>query len=90
MGLWLPTAPKPLRPVYTTPTKSPLTAPAAGDSFCSGFTLKYALSKGIREAIYYASANSASVVTKIGAKPGIMRVGEDTNLDPMELEEVQL
>ncbi len=72
------------------PNEKPVDRTGAGDSFCSGFTLKYALSKGIREAIYYASANSASVVTKIGAKPGIMRVGEDTNLDPMELEEVQL
>lgn len=72
------------------PNEKPVDRTGAGDSFCSGFTLKYALGKGIREAIYYASANSASVVTKIGAKPGIMRVGEDANLDPMELEEVQL
>ena len=72
------------------PNEKPVDRTGAGDSFCSGFTLKYALGKGIREAIYYASANSASVVTKIGAKPGIMRAGEDANLDPMELEEVQL
>ena len=72
------------------PDERPVDRTGAGDSFCSGFTLKYALGKGIREAIYYASANSASVVTKIGAKPGILRVGEDANLDPMDIAEVKL
>lgn len=70
--------------------EKPVDRTGAGDSFCSGFTLKYALGKGLREAIYFASANSASVVTKIGSKPGIMRVGEDANLDPLEMREINL
>lgn len=70
--------------------EKPVDRTGAGDSFCSGFTLKYALGKGLREAIYFASANSASVVTKIGSKPGIMRVGEDANLDPLEMREISL
>lgn len=70
--------------------EKPVDRTGAGDSFCSGFTLKYALGKGLREAIYFASANSASVVTKIGSKPGIMRVGEDANLDPLEMHEINL
>ena len=72
------------------PDEKPVDRTGAGDSFCSGFTLKYALGAGLREAIYYASANSAAVVTKIGSKPGIMRVGEDNDLDPMDIEEVEL
>ena len=70
--------------------EKPVDRTGAGDSFCSGFTLKYALGKGLREAIYFASANSASVVTKIGSKPGIMRVGEDANLDPLEMRKINL
>ena len=70
--------------------EKPVDRTGAGDSFCSGFTLKYALGKGLREAIYFASANSASVVTKIGSKPGIMRVSEDANLDPLEMREINL
>ena len=70
--------------------EKPVDRTGAGDSFCSGFTLKYALGKGLCEAIYFASANSASVVTKIGSKPGIMRVGEDANLDPLEMREINL
>ena len=62
----------------------------AGDAFCSGFTLKYALGCGLREAVYYASANSAAVVAVLGSKPGILRVGDDAHLDPMDIEEIQL
>jgi sugar/nucleoside kinase (ribokinase family) len=44
----------------------------AGDAFGSGFLSQWALGKGLKEAIVFASANSTSVVTKIGAKKGIL------------------
>ena len=48
------------------------------------------MGRGLREAIYFASANSAAVVTKIGSKPGILRAGEDADLDPMDITEISL
>ena len=68
----------------------PIDRTGAGDSFCSGFTLKYATGHSLREAIHYASANSASVVAQIGSKPGILRVGEDQNLDELEMRNIEL
>lgn len=44
----------------------------AGDAFGSGFTAWYAMGKTVEEAVIFASANSTSVVTKIGAKAGIL------------------
>jgi len=44
----------------------------AGDAFSSGFTSQIALGKTIEDALVYASANSTSVVSKIGAKAGIL------------------
>lgn len=61
----------------------------AGDSFCSGFTLSYALGNSLKKAIHYASANSASVVARIGSKPGILRYYE-AKLDPMNIRKVNL
>ena len=44
----------------------------AGDAFGSGFLSRWALGKNLKESIIFASANSTSVVTKIGAKKGIL------------------
>lgn len=47
----------------------------AGDAFASGFLSQWAVGKSLRESIIFASANSTSVVTQIGAKPGILHKG---------------
>lgn len=47
----------------------------AGDAFASGFLSQWSQGKSLRESIIFASANSTSVVTKIGAKEGILRRG---------------
>lgn len=47
----------------------------AGDAFASGFLSQWALGKSLKESIIFASANSTSVVTKIGAKVGILQAG---------------
>lgn len=60
----------------------------AGDAFASGFLSQWLLGKSLREAIVFASANSTSVVTKIGAKDGILRHG--TTLHDMEITEKEL
>ena len=44
----------------------------AGDGVGSGFLSQWAQGKSLRESIIFASANSTSVVTKIGAKAGIL------------------
>ncbi len=44
----------------------------AGDAFTSGFVASIAQSKSLEQAIIFASANSTNVVTKVGAKPGIL------------------
>jgi len=47
----------------------------AGDAFSSGFLSQWAQGKSLKDAIVFASANSTSVVTQIGAKPGILHQG---------------
>lgn len=47
----------------------------AGDAFASGFLSQWALGKSLKESIIFASANSTSVVTKVGAKAGILHQG---------------
>lgn len=47
----------------------------AGDAFASGFLSQWAQGKSLRESIIFASANSTSVVTKVGAKQGILPKG---------------
>lgn len=44
----------------------------AGDAFGSGFLSQWSQGKSLSESIIFASANSTSVVTKIGAKEGIL------------------
>ena len=57
----------------------------AGDAFGSGFLSQWAAGKSLKDAIVFASANSTSVVTKIGAKAGILSKG--TKLHEMPLTE---
>ena len=45
----------------------------AGDSFSSGFVVEYIRSGDIVKAIQFATANASSVVTKYGAKAGILK-----------------
>jgi sugar/nucleoside kinase (ribokinase family) len=56
-----------------------------GDAFGSGFLSYYAQGKSLKESMIFASANSTSVVTKIGAKEGILHSG--TKLHDMPIEE---
>ncbi len=57
----------------------------AGDAFGSGFLSQWAQGKSLKDAIVFASANSTSVVTKIGAKAGILHHG--VHLHEMPLSE---
>lgn len=59
----------------------------AGDSFGSGFLSQWALGRTLRESVIFASANSTSVVTKVGAKTGILHHG--ARLHDMPLNETQ-
>lgn len=47
----------------------------AGDAFASGFLSQWAQGKSLRDSIIFASANSTSVVAKVGAKAGILQKG---------------
>lgn len=47
----------------------------AGDAFGSGFVARIAAGASLQEAVTFASANSTSVVQKIGAKDGVLQVG---------------
>lgn len=47
----------------------------AGDAFASGFLSQWCQGASLKDAIIFASANSTSVVTKIGAKSGILHKG---------------
>lgn len=55
----------------------------AGDAFGSGFLSKWSQGKTLEDAIIFASANSTSVVTKIGAKAGILH--KDARLHHMPI-----
>ena len=56
----------------------------AGDAFGSGFLSQYAQGASLRDAIIFASANSTSVVQKIGAKEGILHKGVELHDMPLE------
>jgi sugar/nucleoside kinase (ribokinase family) len=60
----------------------------AGDAFGSGFLSQWAQGRSLKDSIVFASANSTSVVTKIGAKAGILYKG--VKLHAMPLSEKQL
>lgn len=57
----------------------------AGDAFGSGFVCKWAQGKSLRDAVTFASANSTSVVSKIGAKTGILK--RNAKIHDMKMEE---
>jgi len=58
----------------------------AGDAFGSGFLSKWSVAPNLKEAIIFASANSTSVVTKIGAKKGILSGGATLHDMPLKEE----
>lgn len=60
----------------------------AGDAFGSGFLSQWAMGKSLRESVIFASANSLSVVGKMGAKTGILHRG--VRLHEMPLHEQPL
>lgn len=57
----------------------------AGDAFASGFLSQWLLGESLKESIVFASANSTSVVSQIGAKQGILHAG--VSLHDMEITE---
>lgn len=58
----------------------------AGDAFASGFLSQWAQGKSLEESIVFASANSTSVVAKIGAKSGILHAGVELHEMPIKTE----
>ena len=62
----------------------------AGDAFASGFLSQWSQGKSLKDSIVFASANSTSVVTKIGAKAGILRKGVRLHEMPIHEKPVQL
>lgn len=60
----------------------------AGDAFSSGFVAQVASGETMEKAITFASANSTSVVGKIGAKAGILHA--HTKLHPMPIKVKEL
>lgn len=60
----------------------------AGDAFASGFLSQWIQGKSLKESIIFASANSTSVVTKIGAKAGILH--KNVKLHDMSMHERNL
>jgi ribokinase len=59
----------------------------AGDAFGSGFLAAYANGKSFKESLVFASANSTSVVQKIGSKAGI--INQNTKLHEMPIQEIR-
>ncbi|MGD8374317.1 MAG: carbohydrate kinase family protein [Candidatus Woesebacteria bacterium] len=57
----------------------------AGDAFGSGFTAMIAQGKTLNDAVIFASANSTSVVTKIGAKTGILHGSHNLHAMPITI-----
>lgn len=56
----------------------------AGDAFGSGFLSQWSQGRSLKDSIVFASANSTSVVTKIGAKEGILRKGVQLHAMPLQ------
>jgi sugar/nucleoside kinase (ribokinase family) len=55
----------------------------AGDAFGSGFLSQWAMGRSLKDSIVFASANSTSVVTKVGAKAGILNKGVTLHAMPL-------
>ncbi len=58
---------------------NPVCTTGAGDAFGSGFLSEFIRSGSIKRGVQLGVANSASCVSKIGAKNGLMKKGEDYN-----------
>lgn len=59
-------------------------ATGAGDAFGSGFLAAFADGKSFKQSLIFASANSTSVVCKIGANRGILTGEEELHLMPIQ------
>lgn len=59
-------------------------ATGAGDAFGSGFLAHLASGKSFKDSLIFASANSTSVITKIGASKGILSGKEQLHLMPIQ------
>lgn len=60
----------------------------AGDAFSAGFTAMIAAGEPLEWAVTYASANSTSVVGKIGAKDGILHLDDIVHEMPLKVKEM--
>lgn len=60
----------------------------AGDAFGSGFLSQWAVGKSLKDSIIFASANSASVVAKMGTKQGILHRGVELRSMPISEKEL--
>ncbi len=61
----------------------------AGDAFTSGFVVQIALGYDLEKAITFASANSTSVVSQIGAKAGILHSNSKLHDMPLQVSQLQ-
>lgn len=61
-------------------------ATGAGDAFGSGFLAAFASGKSFRQALMFASANSTSVITRVGGNKGVLS-GRET-LHPMPIQKI--
>ena len=59
-------------------------ATGAGDAFGSGFLAEITAGKPFKDALIYASANSTSVVSKLGANRGMLTGAEELHLMPIQ------
>lgn len=55
----------------------------AGDAFGSGFLSQWATGSSLKQSVIFASANSSSVVSHMGAKAGILYKGADLHSMPI-------
>ena len=62
----------------------------AGDAFSSGFVVEYIKSGDVTKAIQAGTANASSVVTKFGAKEGILKNGEKSQWPLVEVSQKPL
>ena len=62
----------------------------AGDGFSAGFVTEYIRSGDISKAIQFATANASSIVTKYGAKAGILKKNDWGPWPLVKVEQIQL
>lgn len=60
----------------------------AGDAFGSGFLASLAAKHSFRQSLVFASANSTSVVSKLGANRGILSAKDFLSLHPMPIQKI--